>query len=484
MKKVKNRQVSFSAKTISKRTSCMLAALLLVVGLSIPMVVPDQAQAAVELLNNRSLQLSSSAMGNINQDARGVAYNPGDGGDGEKTKHIVKFTFTTLNPTLGALVIMYCTTPVFQTACVTPGDTNGNGTQDAGEGFLSVTTINTSQVTTGLTGTWSTNTSDNTSSFNWANYGTCNGSGTTRQNCVVIQKSTAAASETGNSGHPLVTVTYGGTVSEYATNPFPTLTNSNENYSFYARVIAFNSNTTAGMTVGNIVEVGSTAASTTQQIDITAKVQEILNFSVGATPVDKGAGATSCVALGSTATDTGAITLGDVVTGVLSTALAYDKHSYFRINTNTVNGTVITYSADTLKTTSGTQQIDAMPVVAGPVGTASSPGTKQFGLSIDPSDTDPDANAGTADGFSFTDLAGTGDAPYNAGNGTLGSVGSPGTAKFALETTSITAPKQIAHSTGGITCDTGSVRYVANVSTNTAAGIYRTTVTYIATGTY
>jgi hypothetical protein len=479
MNKVKNRNLPSRIRNLSVRGACVAASVLLVVGIAIPMIVPKQAGASVELLNHRSLQLSSSAMGNISADARGIAYNPGDGGDGQKSKDTATFTFTTLNPTLGAIVIMYCTTPVFQTACVTPGDSNGNGTVDAGEGFLSVTTINTSTVVTGLTGTWATNTSDNTSNFNWTGDGTCNGSGTTRQNCVVIQKSTAAASETGNSGHPLVTVAYGGTGTEYVTNPFPTLTNSNENYAFYARIIAFNDNTTAGMTTSAIVEVGSTAASTAQQIDITAKVQEILNFSVGATAVAPGTGVGSCVALGSTATDTGAITLGDTVTGVLSTTQAYDNHTYFRINTNTVNGTVITYSGDTLKTTIGTQQIDPMPVVVGSpnTGTQSFVGTKQFGLALDSSD-QPSLSGQNA-GYSFTDL--TADPPYNGGNGT---VTNAGTAKLAFEVASITAPKQIAHSTGGITCDTGSVRYLANISTNTAAGIYRTTVTYIATGTY
>ena len=112
-------------------------------------------------------------------------------------------------------------------------------------------------------------------------------------------------------------------------------------------------------------------------------------------------------------------------------------------------------------------------------GTQSQPGTEQFGLAIDQSDTDPNGTPGDGDGYDFTDMTKT--APYHEGHGTITNLG---TAKFAFQTSSTTTPVEIASSASGIACATGSVRYVANVSTSTPAGIYRTTITFIAVGTY
>ena len=167
--------------------------------------------------------------------------------------------------------------------------------------------------------------------------------------------------------------------------------------------------------------------------------------------------------------DSGALNLGDV-NGVLSPAVAYAAHSYFRVSTNALHGLVVEYSGDTLK--SGSNSITAI----GTTPANSTPGTAQFGLAIDSSDTEG------GDGYSFTYLTASA-APVNYSNG-AGTITSGGTAYFAFDTSSTSSPKILASSTGIIVCDTGSVRYLGNIAYATPAGIYSTTITYIAIPTY
>jgi hypothetical protein len=428
---------------IFMRISALAAALLLVVGVAIPIIVPAQAGAA-GLITSRKLNISSSANGTISTDANGDAVPPGAGGNGLKAKHTVTFTMDTNNATIGSITIMYCTSPIIQNSCTTPTGLDASHI--------------TSVTVTGYTGgnpSFALDTTTANASLSPSANGVCNGSSsTTRENCVAMARTSNAA----ETGKPSFTITYGGGGSNYITNP------TVDNYSFYARILVFSSITFTG-----IVDYGGTAAATAQQIDIMAKVQEILNFSVGTTPTLRVG--TACTPFN----DTGEMVLGDT-NSVLSTLQAFDNHSYFRINTNTVNGTAVYYSGDTL--TSGAFNIDPMPSQSGPVGTASSPGSEQFGLAIDSDDVDPGSNIGA--GYSFTDLSST--APYAHGQGAINA--GPFDAKFVFKTSSQTAPEQIASSSAGISCDTGSVRYVANVSTSTPAGIYRTTITFIALGTY
>lgn len=408
-----------------RRFAAFNAAMLLILGLFIQLLAPAVTSAA--LLQNRSLSLSSSAIGSVAVGAEGT------GGNGQKARHTVSFNIATTG-NIGSILIQYCTSPVVDVACATPTGFNANNLPNA----------STTLATTGFS---SQNFSvDKTTS----NPTGCNGGGTTRTNCVLINRGTAAS----EAASTAVTIAYGGGASDYITNP------TTVNYTFYARITTYSD---TGYTTS--VDNGSVAASTAQQITITARVPERLEFSVGVgSPVGTlPAPGTSCAPI----SDAGALTLGDA-NGVLATNQAYDAYSFFRVNSNTTYGTKIYYSGDTLK--NGSNTITAMPTNAG-AGTASTPGTRQFGLGLD----DTESN------YSFTHLVKTTGA-YENGDGTINPAG--GTARFAFETTSITTPVEVASSTSGITCDTGSVRYVANVSTETPAGIYTTTITYIATGTY
>ncbi|HEU4914660.1 MAG TPA: hypothetical protein VFT16_04650 [Candidatus Saccharimonadales bacterium] len=350
-------------------------------------------------ITSRKMTLSSSANGNI---TTGAALS---GTNGAKTKHT--FDFTTSGASVGSIEFQYCTTPLPGTTCTAP----------TGLDASTVTTIG------------------GTSATGWS-LGTA-GNAPTASRIRITH--TAAAINTVNFAFG----TGSGGATDYIKNP------TTDNTSFFVRITTFSD--TAWTTS---VDQGTVANATADQIDITAKVQETLNFSVGSTFT---APTASCVAL-----TNANLPLGSPSDGVLDFTQAYDAHSYFRLSTNANGGTVIYYSGDTLK--NGSNTISAIGTTA----TASAPGTSQFGLGIDSGDTN----------HSFTNLAST--SPYNQANGVL----SAGTTKFAFSTASVTAPAQIASAAGTVTCDTGSVRYLGNISTTTPPGIYTTTISYLAVPTY
>ena len=386
-------------------------------------------RANAAMVTSRKLALSSSANGGISIGA------PGSGGNGQKAQHTISFTMATSGATIGSIALMYCDSPIMQTACTSSAATTGTVTSGTGTTLTSATVSGA-----GLGGSgWALDTT--TSNPTTTGYGTCNGATTTRSNCVLL-KATSASADTGT---PTLTLQYGGGATNYITNP------TNDNTTFYVRIVVF-----ATTSYGTIVDYGSVANSTAQQIDITAKVQEKLNFSVGKTYV---APSTTCAAF----SDDGSLALGDS-NGVLDSTTAYDAFSYFRISTNAVNGVTVQYSGDTLK--SGANSITGLAAE-----TLSTPGASQFGLALNT--TNPD--------YSFTALAPS--TAYDEGNGNIMPVVA---AKFNFDVNSVATPVTLASVAAGttITCDTGVVRYIGNISTITPPGVYTTTISYIALPTY
>lgn len=424
-------------RTMPRRLSALLTAVVLLFGIVIPVLLPMTAHAAQ--FQNRSLKISSSANGSVTTDIAGNAISAGAGGNGQKTREDFTFKIATTG-NVGSLLIQFCDDPIPQDPCLTGGTLAGSN----------IPGFNSSNVTSIVSQTgWNGAEAfvlDTTTVLTAG--GRCVGTSPGRDNCIAINRTTAR-NETATT---TVTLAFGGGASDYITNP------TVDNRAFFARITTYSD--TAYTTQQ---DYGTVVGSTAQQIDITAKVKEVLNFSVSDVTGLVAPG-TTCTQLG--AGSNGALALGDS-NGVLSFTTPYDAHSYFRISTNTNFGTVIYYSGDTLK--NGANTITA----TGTTAVSSAVGTKQFGLAIDSSDTQG------GNGYSFTDL--TAGAQYNTGQGTITS---GGTAKFAFDVASTTAPVSIASSAAAITCDTGSVRYLGNISVNTPAGIYTTTITYIATGTY
>ena len=406
------------------KRSGLLSVALVFVALLVVAIFNVTPKADATSLANRSMSISSSSVGTVTTGAAG------SGSNGQKAKYT--FTFTPTTATISSLSIMFCTTPIPASAsCTTP------------TGFDASHVASIQSTTLAGSPSLDTSTTDPSNS-----QGVCNGGTTVRTNCILLKWTTGTA-QTGSS----VNVVFGGGSSDYITNPTSTGT-------FFARITTYSDNAYT-----NVVDSGTTASSTATQVTITAKVQEALNFSVGTAVT---APSTTCAAF----SDSGALSIGDPTNGLSSTT-AFDGHSYFRVATNALNGTIVYYSGDTLKSGSNSIAAAGTTQPTPTTAVASSPGTAQFGLAIDSSDTQ------SGSGYSFSSLTAT--SPYTAGNGTITSGGS---ALFAFAPSSVTTPVQIASTSNVITCDTGSVRYLANIATNTPPGIYTTTINYIAVPTY
>jgi hypothetical protein len=447
-------------RTMPKRLSALIAAIAILFGILIPVITPKDVLAA-QLLK-RSLTISSSANGTITTNISGVAAAAGSGGNGQKTKE--DFAWLDTGSSIGSILIQFCDDPIPQDACLTGGTVSSSNI--AGFNASNVASI-ISQ--TNWDTSWTLDTTTNLTSGGSGGAHDCQnavGPAVGRQNCIAVTR-TAAADTTSLSTN-LRHLVFGGLASDYITNP------TADNRAFYARITTYSD---TAFTNANLVDYGTVVGSTAQQIDITSKVKEVLNFSVS--PIATQAPGSTCTALTDNPGPTpapGALNppLGDT-NGVLSFTQAYDAHSYFRLSANTVNGVAVYYSGDTLK--NGTNQINP----AGLTAVSSTVNSSQFGLALDSSDTQG------GNGYSLSLLAPitAGTSPngtdYSSGNGTITTAGS---AKFGFNTASVGTPEIIAKATTPVGCETGSVRYIGNISTSVPAGIYTTTITYIATGTY
>ena len=196
--------------------------------------------------------------------------------------------------------------------------------------------------------------------------------------------------------------------------------------------------------------------STAAQVVVTAKVQEQINFCVY-TGANCAAGGTS-------------ITLGDSY-GVLSDAGPFvDKNTHYDISTNASSGAIIRIKGNTL--TSGSNSITAI----GGTATGSTSGSAQFGLC------NYESTGSTLTPQSPYSDSGCSSTTQSAGTNTTGGDGG---AKFAFNTTNTlsTYGDEIATDAAGTTA-TGVIAFIANIPVTQTAGIYTTTLTFIATGTY
>lgn len=268
----------------------------------------------------------------------------------------------------------------------------------------------------------------------------------------------------------------------------------NVNTTFYARIITFTTNAGAQNYVSNNIEAGGTAVdaggvalSTAAQITITARVPERITFCVftnddSTAPNTCGTGVGATGDLGGTA-----VTLGDT-NGVLDfTGPFVDKNAKYSIATNASANVAIHVKGPTLKLTpacaDGAGQNCSIDPNGSP-GSASVPGTEQFGFCTYESAGTPSAGSGGL----------TADVPYNSGScntttqtaGT-GGTGGAGATVFAFDDggtgTNSTYGDLFATKTPGV-FSTGVLAFIGNISLITEPGVYSTTLTFIATGTY
>jgi hypothetical protein len=230
---------------------------------------------------------------------------------------------------------------------------------------------------------------------------------------------------------------------------------STTNATYYARVLTFA--TTAGATgytsatPGTYVDAGGIALSTANQLAILAIVQERLTFCVY-TGANCGAGG-------------GSINLGDA-NYVLDTSHSYtDINAKFDIATNALAGANVVLKGATL--TSGGYTITAI----GAASAASSTGTEQFGMCL-----------WQSSGSGFTPAA-----PYNHASCSTVTTGMDlaGAAQFAFDSavTGTAVGDDIGTKTAGTTSQ-ATLAFLGNIAWQTESGVYQTTLTLVATGTY
>lgn len=266
------------------------------------------------------------------------------------------------------------------------------------------------------------------------------------------------------------------------------------NTSFYSRIYTFDSTTGGtGYTLANpdagvgnpSTDAGGIALSTAAQITITSKVQEKLTFCVYTAASFTTGTDNTCVGKPTTPAS---VNLGDT-NGVLDSAGPFvDKTAYYSITTNAAGNALVRVKGDTLK--SGAHSIAAIgatpALTNNPVG-----GAEQFGFCTYQNDGSGLAIAdGSTIGLRDYTGSGTGGAGCSATTQTSGtaSTGGTGAASFTFDTNNtdgtlspygdVIAKK----STGGYS--TGNLAFIGNISDVTSPGIYTTTLSFIATGTY
>lgn len=269
------------------------------------------------------------------------------------------------------------------------------------------------------------------------------------------------------------TITFDPTATAYFTNP------DTANTTFFVHIALYGDSSAVDYDddfVENSFDEGTVTSATATAIDINTRVQETLKFSVegdmrnGTPNVNTGAPQSGVDPFNGAKVDAGdctpldgqgTILMGTAADRALASNVTYDAMSYFRIATNSAHGTIVYYSGETLQ--SGTEEIDALGATAVEAAT----GDEQFGLAFDVSSGSNDMTRLVAE------------TPYLDGS-------AAGANEFAFETATSTsnAPVELATSPGVIECDTGAVRYIANIAEETAAGIYETRIVYIASPSY
>jgi len=293
------------------------------------------------------------------------------------------------------------------------------------------------------------------------------------------------------------------------TNASVTLTglthNATANTTFYIRMRMFNSNTVQDATT--LVWEGAVAQSTSQTLNVSARVQERLEFCVGSTAVDN--------ATTSPGADCTAITGNNVDLGVVSNSLVNTSpvpttsggnatNGIAMVNTNAVNGTVVQYAAILESGISapnggGTLKIDAATCASlgsfidqcfnsqGATKGAIAAGTENFGMTV--AGTNCGSNDGT--GYPCNFAAGNvnlqpqgqyvGDSFTNASAGSYGATGfawvDDGTYTTIASTSGATATQVIDD-------EALILKFAATASATTPTGTYDVDIDYVATPTF
>jgi len=289
--------------------------------------------------------------------------------------------------------------------------------------------------------------------------------------------STGSWGVTVNAGHNLVYLTNATAQTETGISTaisftIQGITNPSTLGSFYARILTWdtqahaNAYTSGGTPGAGIVDAGGIALSTTAQITITSKVQESITFCVYTSTYDSGA----CTGTGN------AVTLGNG-NGILSTIGSYtDLSTKYDIQTNALHNVTIRFTGAPLTSGSNIIENSTLSGTGSTAATAyaSTAGTAQFGLCTYEATGTTITPASTYSGTGPT-ACNTAASGYN--------LASTAIFGFNIANAASTYGDTLATVTPGATAE-GIVGFLGNISNSTPAGIYTSTLTFIATGSY
>ncbi len=217
---------------------------------------------------------------------------------------------------------------------------------------------------------------------------------------------------------------------------FNTVTNPNTtNETFFVRILTYTGDDFTGQ-----LDSGVVAASTAQQITVTASVDETLTFCSGTS------GITTSSCSGATGSTAALGTLTSSTTGAATSQLG--------VGTNAGSGYSITMNGTTL--TSGGNTVTALGTP-----TASSQGSEQFGINL---------RANTV--------------PVIGSNPDGSGTGAPTTDYNTVDNFKFVTGNSIASNGGADLFRRFTVSYIANITTATEPGSYSTVLTYICTATF
>jgi len=443
----------YKLKSIARRSTALIAALAVVAGSLIP--ASGAFADSLNPLTERSLTLSSSSPGWADTDGSGNSTYapPNSGANGQKTGNYFSFKVSTnssptgTNQPITAMSFQYCTGSAGP--CQAPGNDTGNaatstrGSDDSSHSDLNINYPSATEVASGTdfntvidsstglvkavpgytnenpkyiasganndpaeaaknvagnfivmtdqAGTW-------TLSSGWtattSNQEEDTADPTTgKQNTIILQNSTGLGLTAGTQ----VKVLFFATGTNYITNPGAG--------AFFVKINTFKNFTALGagntladnVASGDVIDGGVTVANVmNQSIQITTKVLETMQFSVGTVDPDTLSDAQYKTALGSSTAVTHtpcdriltAFSAGDPENVLqlgnqsqessLATDQTYATHSYWRLSSNSSAGATVYYSGHTLSNTSGDEIT--------PIGTSadhSHQGAEQFGLALD-----------------------------------------------------------------------------------------------------
>lgn len=430
----------YTLKSVARRGTLLGAAFALVAAAVLPATYASAD--ALNPLTERSLTLSSSSPGWSYTDGSGNSTYapPNSGANGQKTGNYFDFKVSS-SATVKTFSFQYCTTSAG--SCEIPGNDTTRGTDTASTTDLNVHYPSAAEIGSGdfstvvdsstggvkavpgyvnnnpkyqsqsggngdpaeaaknvsgnfivmrdVAGTWTQTTGWTAEAHN-----VDNGTGVTN-NYITLTNSGGVALTTGQR----VKVLFFATANNYITNPGAG--------AFFVKINTYNQafdNTSpsapdvdltglAPATDANIIDGGVTVANVmNQSIQITTKVLETMEFSVGT--VDPDTLSTAELTASENVTGGSHIPCNTILTRMtsadpqnvlqlgdqssessLKTAKAYATHSYWRLSSNSSGGATVYYSGHTLSNTSG-DEIKAIGTTA----KHSAPGSEQFGLAI------------------------------------------------------------------------------------------------------